>query len=179
MLLVGGLTAPVLLLMPGQGQVMVGAEVLAVGLATWGCVVAIQLLRLRSWGTMRPDLRRPFMVRMALGQIATLPLVVAGIAVLGGGFGGYTGWWRAWSSRSSWWLYSGRGCCSSRSTGRRIPILLTFIQRSAWKGNSAKFACRIVHKTPHQSCEDGFFGYLRRAGEDYMLWWCIKIRGRE
>jgi uncharacterized membrane protein YesL len=87
-LLVGVLTASVLLLVPGQGQVMVGAEVLVVGLLTWGCVVAIQLLRLRSWGTMRPDLRQPFVLRVALGQIATLPLVVAGIAVLVAGFGG-------------------------------------------------------------------------------------------
>jgi hypothetical protein len=68
--------------------VMVGAEVLVVGLLTWGCVVAIQLRRLTSWGTMRPDLRQAFMLRVALGQIATLPLVVAGIAVLVGGLGG-------------------------------------------------------------------------------------------
>ena len=87
-LLVGVLTASVLLLVPGQGQVMVGSEVLLVGLLTWGCVVTIQLLRLRSWGTMRPDLRRPFVLRVALGQIATLPLVVAGICVLVGGLGG-------------------------------------------------------------------------------------------
>jgi hypothetical protein len=87
-LLVGVLTASVLLLVPGQGQAMVGSEVLLVGLLTWGCVVTIQLLRLRSWGTMRPDLRRPFVLRVTLGQIATLPLVVAGIAVLVGGVRG-------------------------------------------------------------------------------------------
>ena len=87
-LLVGVLIASVLLLVPGQGQGTVGAEVLAVGLATWGSVVAIQLLRVRVWGTMRPDLRQAFVLRVALGQIATLPLVVAGIAVLAGGLGG-------------------------------------------------------------------------------------------
>jgi hypothetical protein len=87
-LLVGVLTASVLLLVPGQGPLIVGAEVLVVGLVTWGCVVTIQLMRLRSWGTMRPDLRQAFVVRVALGQIATLPLVVAGIAVLVGGLGG-------------------------------------------------------------------------------------------
>jgi len=87
-LLVGVLTASILLLVPGRGKGMVGAEMLVVGLATWGWVVAIQLLRLRSWGTMRPDLRQAFVLRVALGQIATLPLVVAGIAVLVGGFGG-------------------------------------------------------------------------------------------
>jgi hypothetical protein len=87
-LLVAVLTASVLLLVPGQGHVMVGVEVLVVGLVTWGCVVAIQLLRLRRWGTMRPDLRQPLVLRVALGQIATLPLVVAGIAVLVAGLGG-------------------------------------------------------------------------------------------
>ena len=87
-LLVAVLTASVLLLVPGQGPVMVGAEVLVVGLATWGWVVVIQLLRLRSWRAMRPDLRQAFVLRVALGQIATVPLVVAGIAVLAGGLGG-------------------------------------------------------------------------------------------
>jgi hypothetical protein len=42
------LTASCLLLVPGQGTVMVGVEVLATGLAAWGWVVAIQLLRLRG-----------------------------------------------------------------------------------------------------------------------------------
>jgi hypothetical protein len=87
-LLVAVLTASVLLLVPGQSRVLVGAEVLVVGLVTWGCVVTIQLLRLRRWGTMSPDLRQPFVLRVALGQIATLPLVVAGIAVLVAGLGG-------------------------------------------------------------------------------------------
>jgi hypothetical protein len=63
-------------------------EVLVVGLATWGWVVAIQLLRLREWGTMRPDLRQAFVLRVVLGQIATLPLVVAGVAVLAVGLEG-------------------------------------------------------------------------------------------
>jgi hypothetical protein len=53
-----------------------------------GGVVAIQLLRLRSWGTIRPDLRGAFVLRVALGQVATLPLVIAGVAVLAGGPGG-------------------------------------------------------------------------------------------
>ena len=44
--------------------------------------MAIQLPRLRDWGTMRADLRGPFVVRVALGQVATLPLVIAGVAVL-------------------------------------------------------------------------------------------------
>ena len=48
-LLVGVLTASVLLLVPGQGRGIVGALVLAVGLATWGCVVVVQLRRLQDW----------------------------------------------------------------------------------------------------------------------------------
>ena len=67
---------------------MVGAEVLVVGLAAWGWILVIQLALLRSWQTMRPDLRGPFVLRVAMGQIATIPAIVAGIAVLAGGLGG-------------------------------------------------------------------------------------------
>lgn len=37
---------------------------------------------------MNSDLRVPFVVRVALGQMATLPYVIAGITVLAGGLGG-------------------------------------------------------------------------------------------
>ena len=37
---------------------------------------------------MRPDLRGAFVLRVALGQIATLPSVAAGVAVLAGGLWG-------------------------------------------------------------------------------------------
>jgi hypothetical protein len=90
-LLVAVLTASCLLLVPGQGTVMVGVEVLAIGLAAWGWVVAIQLLRLRGWQAMEPALRRAFVLRVALGQVATLPFVAAGIAVLAGGWGASIG----------------------------------------------------------------------------------------
>jgi hypothetical protein len=87
-LLVAVLTASILLLVPGQGPVMVGAEVLTVGLAIWVWIVAIQLPLLRRWQTMRPDLRVSFVVRVVMGQIATVPVIVGGIAVLAGGLGG-------------------------------------------------------------------------------------------
>ena len=90
-MLVSVLTASILPLVPGQGKGTVGVEVFVKGLANWGCVVVIQ--RLRGWATMRPDLRQPFVLRVALGQIATLPLVIAGIACWSG-LGGSTGWWR-------------------------------------------------------------------------------------
>jgi hypothetical protein len=87
-LLVAVLMASVLVLVPGQGPGVLGAEVLVVGLAAWGWIVAIQLPRLRDWGTMRADLRGPFVLRVVLGQVATLPLVIAGVAVLSVGQGG-------------------------------------------------------------------------------------------
>jgi len=87
-LLVAVLTASVLVLVPGQGPGVLGAEVLVVGLATWGWVVYIQRLRLRSWGAMRSDMRTSFVWRVVLGQVATLPLVIAGVAVLSVGLGG-------------------------------------------------------------------------------------------
>ena len=87
-LLVGVLTVSVLVLVPAQGSGMLGAEVLVVGLAAWGWIVAIQLPRLREWGTMRAELRGPFVVRVVLGQVATLTLVIAGVAVLWVGPGG-------------------------------------------------------------------------------------------
>lgn len=87
-LLVAVLTTSILLLVPGQGTTLIGAELLALGLAAWGGVLAIQSLRLRAWRTMSPDLREPFVLRVVLGQIATIPLVIAGIAVLAGGLVG-------------------------------------------------------------------------------------------
>ena len=81
-LLVAVLVASVLGLVPGQGVGVLGAEVLVVGLAAWGWIVAIQLPRVREWGTMRADLRVSFVVRVVVGQVATLALVIAGVAVL-------------------------------------------------------------------------------------------------
>src|SRR3712207_9045232 len=83
-LLVAVLTASTLQLVPGQSTALIGVEVLAVGLAAWGWIVAIQLRRLGYWRTMRPDLRPAFVLRVALGQLATLPLVIAGRRAYGG-----------------------------------------------------------------------------------------------
>jgi hypothetical protein len=40
---------------------------------------------------MEPALCRAFVLRVALGQVATLPFVAAGIAVLAGGWGASNG----------------------------------------------------------------------------------------
>jgi modulator of FtsH protease len=87
-LLVAVLMASVLVLVPGQGKGLLGAEVLVVGLAAWVWIVTIQLPRLREWGTMRADLRVSFVVRVVLGQVGTLAMVIAGFAVLWVGPGG-------------------------------------------------------------------------------------------
>jgi hypothetical protein len=87
-LLVAVLTVSVLVLVPGQGAGLPGAEVLVVGLAAWGWIVAIQLPRLRDWRVMRADLRVPLVLRVVLGQVATLTLVIAGVAVFWVGRGG-------------------------------------------------------------------------------------------
>jgi hypothetical protein len=46
----------------------------------------------------------------------------------------------------------------------------SLIHSTAWKGYSAKFACRILHITPPESREDGFYGPSSYASGDYMLW---------
>ncbi len=84
-LLLAVLTASTLMLVPGQGRLLVGMEVLLVGVASWVWVVSIQLVRLGSWRAMEPDLRRLFVLRVVLGQVALLPFVAAGIVVLGWG----------------------------------------------------------------------------------------------
>ena len=87
-LLVAVLLASVLVLVPGQGASLLGAEVLVVGLAAWVWIVAIQLPRVREWGAMRADLRVSFVLRVLLGQVGTLAMVIAGVGVLWVGPGG-------------------------------------------------------------------------------------------
>ena len=59
---------------------------LAVGACRLGCVVAIQLLRLEELGDNESRSARGLRAAggLSLGQVATLPLVIAGVAVLAG-----------------------------------------------------------------------------------------------
>jgi modulator of FtsH protease len=139
-LLVAGLATSCLLLVPGQGTTMVGVEVLAVGLAAWGWVGAIQLLRLKGCQAMPPELRQAFVLRVALGEVTTLPFIAAGIAVLTGGWEACIGWRPVWSSRYSW-RCSTRGRCSSRPSGRRRRgLVAALFTRVRAKGNFKAFA---------------------------------------
>jgi hypothetical protein len=87
-LLVAVLIVTTLLLVPGQGMVLAGVEVLAVGIAEWAAIIAIQLQQLRNLRSLETNLRRHFIVRVVLSQVATLPMVAAGIGVLSWGVGG-------------------------------------------------------------------------------------------
>jgi hypothetical protein len=82
------LIVTILLLVPGQGMVLAGVEVLAVGIAEWAAIVAIQLQQLRNVRSLEPALRRNFKARVVLGQVATLPMAAAGVGVLIWGVGG-------------------------------------------------------------------------------------------
>src|SRR3954464_10189594 len=79
-LLVAVLIVTTLLLVPGQGMVLAGVEVLAGGIAEWAAIVAIQLQQLRNLRSLESPLRRHFIARVVLGQVATLPIVAAGVA---------------------------------------------------------------------------------------------------
>jgi len=71
-----------------QGIALAGVEVLAVGVADWAAIVAIQLLQLRNWKSLEPHLRLVGVAWIVMGQVATLPFVAAGGAMLGWGMGG-------------------------------------------------------------------------------------------
>ena len=87
-LLVAVLIVTCLLVAPAQGTVVAGLEVLVVGIANWAAIVVIQLLQLRNWHSLEASLRPYFVARVVLGQVATLPFVAAGIAVLSWGLSG-------------------------------------------------------------------------------------------
>lgn len=87
-LLVAVLIVTLLLLVPSQGRVLAGAEVLAVGVLDWAAVVTIQLLVLRNWRSLEPAFQRHVVPRVVLCQVATLPIVAAGVGMLGWGEGG-------------------------------------------------------------------------------------------
>jgi hypothetical protein len=87
-LLLAVLTVSILLLVPGQGVSLMGTEVLVVGVVSYVWIAIIQAIQLRNLSTMAPDLRGPFVVRVILAQISTIPNVIAGVALLTVGLGG-------------------------------------------------------------------------------------------
>ncbi len=87
-LLMAVLIATILLLVPGQGMVLAGAEVLAVGVTDWVAILTIELLQLRNWQSLEPRLRWNFVGRVVTSQVAALTFVSAGVAVVSWGVSG-------------------------------------------------------------------------------------------
>ena len=88
-LFVAVLIVTILLLVPEQGTVLAGAEVLAVGVVVWVVVVVLQVPALRNWrSSPDPSFRWHFVQRVVLCQGATLPVVAAGLGLMGWGVGG-------------------------------------------------------------------------------------------
>ena len=74
-----------LLLVPGQTLTQIGIEILVVGLIVWIIATSLDVNILRS---RKRQYRLPYMVNIALTQIALLPYLVAGIIMLTHGAGG-------------------------------------------------------------------------------------------
>jgi hypothetical protein len=74
-----------LLLVPGQPLLLVGGEVLLVGLVSWTLVLGLDVSILRAT---EPRYRRSFVLNIALSQLAALPYLIAGLSVLLSGAAG-------------------------------------------------------------------------------------------
>lgn len=73
------LVASSLLLVPEQSTDLIGTGLLVVGLVAWATVAAIHLRGRGDWQRAHPG---PFSFRVALGQAATLPFILAGLGTV-------------------------------------------------------------------------------------------------
>jgi hypothetical protein len=72
-----------LMLVPGQSNTLIGAELLGVGLLAWIWIVTLDVLNLRQ---LEPRYRKAWvLLRVALSQFATLPIIIAGAVTLAQG----------------------------------------------------------------------------------------------
>ena len=74
-----------LMLVPGQPAALLGGEVLILSLGAWLLVSVRQGQHVR---TMERQYRRAYLATVALGQAATLPFLLAGLALIARGAGG-------------------------------------------------------------------------------------------
>lgn len=79
MVLIAVLIVSSLLLVPGQPLPLIGSEVLLVGIVIWTLVTVLDVRILRATES---RYRRSFIFNMVLSQFATLPYIIAGIAIL-------------------------------------------------------------------------------------------------
>lgn len=68
-----------LLLVPGQSWTAMGAEVLLIGVVYWAVICTISL---RSWRLVERKYRATLATTIFIGQVSSLPLLVAGIFLL-------------------------------------------------------------------------------------------------
>jgi hypothetical protein len=71
-----------LMLVPGQSNAVIDAELLAVGVASWSWVVTFVALNMR---TLEPQYRIGWVFQVALAQLGVLPFVIAGAVTLAQG----------------------------------------------------------------------------------------------
>jgi modulator of FtsH protease len=72
-----------LMLVPGQSNTLIGAELLGVGLLAWVWIVTLDVLNLRQ---VEPRYRKAWLLlRIALSQLATIPILIAGAVTLAQG----------------------------------------------------------------------------------------------
>lgn len=84
--LVQVLTVGTLMLVPDQSTAAISLELIAVGLAIWLTLVTRQVLH---WFGPGAQYRRYMPVRVALGQAAVLPMILAGVLLQTQGEGGF------------------------------------------------------------------------------------------
>jgi hypothetical protein len=71
-----------LMLVPGQSNMLIGSELLAIGLIGWIWVVVLDALNRRQ---LKPQYRVGWVILVALAQLGVLPFIIAGAVVLAQG----------------------------------------------------------------------------------------------
>ena len=84
-LLVTILITASLMLVPGQSFTVVGIEILVVGVVIWLLNIYLDI---RNFRQTDPQYRRAYSANILMGQLATLPYLIAGISILTTGEGG-------------------------------------------------------------------------------------------
>lgn len=84
-ILTGALLVSTLALVPDQPSIAFGVELLVVSLLVWALVTRTELQAFA-----KHEFQRPIQIgiRVSLGQLATLPFIIAGVSILGGAGGG-------------------------------------------------------------------------------------------
>ena len=84
-LLLTALFVSSLLLVPGQSQKAIGAEVLVIGICAW---LVIAWIDIGVWRKAEPPWRHLIPYLIAMNQFALIPYIIAGVTILLSGLGG-------------------------------------------------------------------------------------------